>query len=161
MRDLLPFSGKSGKRGSDMKVIVLSREQARQYALEPHGEKSIVVSINDLENSPNDIAANANGNGIDAVKWFFFDDVEAGHGVINFIQAREIAQFVLDFKDRVDLIIVHCGAGVSRSAGCAAAILKALNGSDDEIFGNEAYRPNMKVYRTVLGEFYRMMGKEE
>jgi predicted protein tyrosine phosphatase len=49
----------------------------------------------------------------------------------------------------VDVVIVHCGAGVSRSAGLAAALAKWYNGSDLEFF-KPPYAPNMLVYRTML-----------
>ena len=46
--------------------------------------------------------------------------------------------------------LVHCGAGQSRSAGVAAAILKWMTGSDAQIFDNRKYTPNMRCYRLVL-----------
>lgn len=49
--------------------------------------------------------------------------------------------------------IVHCDAGISRSSGVAAAILKAKTGDDSQIFNNPKYRPNMRCYRIVLDEF--------
>ena len=50
-------------------------------------------------------------------------------------------------------MIVHCDAGISRSSGVAAAILKAKTGDDSQIFNNPKYRPNMRCYRIVLDEF--------
>ena len=70
------------------------------------------------------------------------------------------AQKVCDFvkaNDNVD-IIVHCDAGISRSAGVAAAIMKYLTGSDMEIFKNGKYQPNMWCYRKVLSKFYESGG---
>ena len=47
--------------------------------------------------------------------------------------AEKILNFVKGYPGPED-ILVHCGAGVSRSAGVAAALSLILNGSDWEIF---------------------------
>jgi predicted protein tyrosine phosphatase len=69
------------------------------------------------------------------------------------VQAREILDFVDAHKDEVNLIIVHCHAGISRSAGTAAALSYILNGTDDAVV---RIRPcfNRFVYRTILNEYY-------
>jgi len=46
-------------------------------------------------------------------------------------------------------IIVQCDAGLSRSPAVGAALARVLNGDDAEFFGGR-YRPNMRVYRTLL-----------
>lgn len=65
-------------------------------------------------------------------------------------QAREIAGFVKSMKDEIKTLVVHCVAGYSRSAGVAAAILKYLYGTDEQVFGSPMYRPNMCCYRKTL-----------
>lgn len=57
----------------------------------------------------------------------------------------------MKIKD-VDQLIIHCNMGVSRSPAVAAAIKKALTGSDDEFFDGK-FVPNMVVYYTVLKAF--------
>lgn len=136
-------------------VIVMNRPKAREYAHEPHSEISIVISINDTNMEPNDIPHCKYRNHIAAVLPVFFDDIEEGKGVITISEARDIVNFVNRWQSHVDIIIVHCNAGISRSAGCAAAILKYFTGSDMQIFGNGFYKPNMKVYTTVLEEFHK------
>lgn len=42
--------------------------------------------------------------------------------------------FVEVVKDKIKGILVHCEAGVSRSAAVAAVIELALNGSDERVF---------------------------
>ena len=65
----------------------------------------------------------------------------------------QIKEFVEQVKDRVERIIVHCKAGVSRSAGVGAAILYALNGDDMRVFRDKYSLPNMTCYRKVLNAF--------
>jgi predicted protein tyrosine phosphatase len=57
---------------------------------------------------------------------------------------KKVAAFVDKHKD-VDLLIVQCDAGISRSSGMAAAILKHLTGDDSQIFGNRRFCPNRFV----------------
>ena len=96
-----------------------------------------------------------------------FDDVdkkqydemtEAGYGsvvLMNEQDAARIVAFVKKYKDSVDGIIVHCDAGVSRSAGVMAAIMKWLTGDDSKIFSDLRFHPNMWCYRLVLNEFMK------
>lgn len=63
---------------------------------------------------------------------------------------RAIIDFVMRNKDNGKHFIVQCDAGVSRSAGVAAALMKYFNGDDSPIFDNSQYCPNMRCYRMVL-----------
>lgn len=89
-----------------------------------------------------------------------FDDVEKGEK--NCITEHDIDLLVYflvkAFKKnpQVENLIVHCEAGVSRSAGLAAALMKFYNDDDMPIFNNPKYCPNMTVYRMVLE---RLMGR--
>lgn len=62
-------------------------------------------------------------------------------------QADEIREFVRE-NDDVEVVICNCEAGISRSAGVAAALAKTYNGDDGRYF--KQYHPNMHVYRSVL-----------
>lgn len=64
--------------------------------------------------------------------------------------ASDILDFVEKSKEAIDLLIVACEAGISRSAGTAAALGKIYLGSDDFVFESERYRPNIFIYRTIL-----------
>jgi predicted protein tyrosine phosphatase len=66
--------------------------------------------------------------------------------------ARDIVDFVEHYKDRVDLFIVHCNAGISRSSGTVAALSKIYNGCDKWVFRDARYIPNIRVYRAILEE---------
>jgi predicted protein tyrosine phosphatase len=92
-----------------------------------------------------------------------FPDVNDGHcyactdkiDIILFDEnmAQQILDFVTCFKDKVDMIVVHCEAGISRSAGVAGALSKILNGDDKYYFDH--YLPNMLVYRTILNTYFK------
>ena len=67
--------------------------------------------------------------------------------------AKNIVDFVETFKNEVDLIVVHCEAGISRSSATAGALSLILNGSDKEFFEG-SYIPNMLVYRKILNMYH-------
>lgn len=89
-----------------------------------------------------------------------FDDVEddsvPGCTPMSDAQATLVANFLAELtaSDPATLI-VHCSAGISRSAGVAAAIHDALrwpvaNARDDNVFRDGKFAPNMHCYRTML-----------
>jgi protein-tyrosine phosphatase len=97
------------------------------------------------------------------ILYLAFDDVEdcdKYHTPISTLQALDIRNFVEDNKDTKTLV-VHCDAGVSRSAAVAAAIGKYLYNDDMFIFGRPRFCPNRTVYRKVLQAFYERELLEE
>jgi predicted protein tyrosine phosphatase len=62
--------------------------------------------------------------------------------------ADQILDFVNDMWDQVDLFMVHCEAGQSRSPAVAAAIVKIRGQDDSDYFRNRT--PNAFVYRVML-----------
>ena len=68
---------------------------------------------------------------------------------INSLQARIIAMFAQNcLEENIEELYVNCAAGISRSAGIAAAISKFYTGDDDRFY--KAYVPNRCVYMKVL-----------
>lgn len=67
-------------------------------------------------------------------------------------QADQVVEFVEKYKD-VELIVVHCEAGISRSAGLAAALSKIMTGDDIRFF--KKFLPNMLVYRKIINAYER------
>jgi predicted protein tyrosine phosphatase len=136
-----------------MKIKVFNEEEIQHFITE---EKHIVVSIQD----PNYgfVILPANSNRIDWVGLNFYDldeDTEVfpySKFIFTSIQARIILDFVDLWKNKIDLICINCCAGISRSAGVAAALSKILNGDDSYYFKH--YLPNMLVYRKILKEYY-------
>lgn len=72
-------------------------------------------------------------------------------------QGERVAEFINSVNGWADLIIVQCEAGVSRSAGVCAAIMKYITGDDMPIFNSPRYSPNMNCYRMTLNA---LMGAE-
>lgn len=161
-----------------MKFVVMSRRDAVQYSYVAHMETSVILSICDsYDLSPK--FKRMNFNGIKDVLYLSFDDVQLPSGeskryiwkkdegllldtldnapyvVISEKDAKDIVSFVKKWYDKVDTIIVHCNAGISRSSGVCAAIMKAMTGDDSLIFENPKYLPNTTCYKVVLEEFMR------
>lgn len=67
-------------------------------------------------------------------------------------EAKEIAKYILIKKKEGKDIICQCDYGVSRSAGCAAAILEMWNHNGLSIFKDYRYTPNQFVFNKVLHE---------
>lgn len=139
-----------------MEFIVLSRENAADFSYRVKKD-CVFISITDPELCKNDFAKNPH---IKAILRLAFDDVDGFQDKMfstdqpmTLTQAKEIANFVLEWKDKVDLIVVHCEAGISRSAGVCAAIMKYLTNDDMPIFNNCYFCPNMFCYRLVLNAF--------
>lgn len=152
------------------KIVVFSRNEI-QNMLEPPPEPHIVVSIN----CPDEGAARirTNNASLGRVSLFFWDLDQlpkAGSFVFNgkdMIPAEDVkeehliktsdAEAIIDLFEahpEFETLLVHCTAGISRSSAVAAAAHKIFNGSDEAIFGRRRYRPNMRVYRMVLEEWY-------
>lgn len=89
-----------------------------------------------------------------------FDDVEddsvPGCMPMSDAQATLAANFLEELAaSDPSTLIVHCSAGISRSAGVAAAIHDALgwsiaNARDSDVFRDGKFAPNMHCYRTIL-----------
>jgi predicted protein tyrosine phosphatase len=81
-----------------------------------------------------------------------FDDLDkplAGYRLMSEGDAQAVLDFISRNKDCKN-ILCQCEAGVSRSAGCAAAIIKWLEGEDEAVFASDLYSPNRHVYRLML-----------
>ena len=65
-------------------------------------------------------------------------------------QAMRIVEFVTAWKDKVNLCLVNCEAGISRSSGTALALSMLLNGHDSDILGTPRFAPNMLVKDKIV-----------
>ena len=143
------------------KVIrVMSRKEASDFSFTDFQEKTIIISIATLEESANTFNR-CNPNLLD-ILFLRFDDVEADEpNHMTKEDAERIIKFINDSLDKADQIIVQCGAGISRSAGVAAALMLILNGDDSPVFDNPKFCPNRCCYRTLLNTFFESFNAEE
>ena len=150
-----------------MNVTVMSRQDAIKYCYQPHSQRVIMISISDPYETYMRGPFSSHENGVAAVMSLAFADAEVPgkdvyyrevgeEDLISQADAKKIRDFLQRYPDTD--VIVHCDAGISRSAGVGAAILKWATGSDFAIFDNLRYRPNMRCYRTVLMELMDQMG---
>ncbi len=135
-----------------MDIIVKSKKEMEEYAMQEHNKTSIVISIASKNNDKANIKSDYN-NKIKDIQFVQFDDTDSLGG-IECIDASKIKRFLLRHIGDTDLglIIVQCEAGQSRSAGVAAALMKYFWNDDTAIFNNHKYTPNMLCYRTMLNE---------
>jgi predicted protein tyrosine phosphatase len=141
-----------------MQFQVMSRENAKQYSYDTNIPRCIIISINGTDEPLNQFNANP---AIQAVCHLVFDDVEGNEAnCMTREDADKIISFVNEHVENVDEIVVHCGAGISRSAGTCAALMMILNGDDSFIFDNPRYAPNMHCYRLVLESYFGYYDKE-
>lgn len=72
-------------------------------------------------------------------------------------QAKQVFDFVQQHVKFVEIIICQCDAGISRSAGMAAALSRILNGTDEYFF--KRYIPNSRVYRLTFNQWGKELQK--
>lgn len=148
-----------------MNIAVMNRARAEEYAINKHENKTIVISISNCGQGDAFIIPNNVSNIVDVLH-LKFNDTESSSlidGGMTKEDARKIKEFVDRHMENKDFnsIIVHCGAGQSRSAGVAAALHVYLNGNDRPIFNNRQYTPNMWCYRLLLNETMGSMFNEQ
>jgi predicted protein tyrosine phosphatase len=143
-------------RGERVALQVLDREAVRFCTpAEPYA----VISITDPVFSHPNLPTSPYRQG---VLQLYFSDVEERVArlkrltpqVVAFTaeMAAQIVTFVQENMEQgVTLFLVHCEAGMSRSAGVAAAISRFYNGEDT--FFQMHYRPNVWVQRLLAEEF--------
>lgn len=127
--------------------------------------KFAIISIQDGPNNEMGFSYKKGGNCLEALNLWFSDVTEMGYQeakknknnylkLISDSDAKKIKEFVDKlYSLDIDLLIIHCRAGQSRSAGVAAALSQVIYGDDSEFFNNPRYTVNMTVYYKVLKAF--------
>jgi protein-tyrosine phosphatase len=143
-----------------MKFFVYSRAKAKKASYKIN-EPTLIISITDPAKTPNVFAKNSNIVSICRVS---FDDTDPdilinGEVLMTQSDANKIKDFIMAYKNKVETIIVHCEAGISRSAGICAAIQKYLTGDDSAIFDSHYFCPNMHCYRLMLNALFDVPNK--
>ena len=77
-------------------------------------------------------------------------DTITGTNAMQATDAEAIKEFVATVQGSIETLIISCSAGISRSSGVAAAVLKGHNSSDLHIWSDPRYSPNPLCYNAVL-----------
>jgi predicted protein tyrosine phosphatase len=130
-----------------MKFLVLSRKMVESGKAIPNMEH-VIISITNPDDPLAVIPFSLSCKGILRLQFHDIERKLTPYKTFNKTMAKKIVKFVTDYEPKIKLFVVHCEAGISRSAATAAAISKFFYNSDQEFFTR--YRPNMLVYRILL-----------
>lgn len=140
-------------------ITVMCEHAAKEYA-RIATEKTVLISIVEKNSPP--IEFHENNNIVDIFRLFLNDlcvdimDPKIPNKVLYEAPVQEdfsgLKEFIDKYKDIN--IVVHCAAGVSRSAGVAMAIGEYL-GVETGIANSSNYDPNSVCYRCTQ---YELMG---
>lgn len=140
-----------------MVIVVLDR--ARAEKLIPT-KKCAIISITDTED---DIVKFVYDNNIKGVlRLNFLDEDNVGYykhrvsskyKLFGVSDAIKILDFVDSIKDSIDILYIHCTAGVSRSPAIAAALCDIYD-IDSDINWFFMYTPNVFIYRKLLNIYH-------
>lgn len=136
-----------------MIITIKSIDEAIAYSYSKLDRKIAIVSITCLDDDlPNFNDKNENILGILELH---FNDIERQYGDYKIPvkeDFKELKGFIDKYKNKVDEIVVHCHAGISRSSATASAICKYLNIDDGFIWDSFMYHPNRLVLKLALEE---------
>lgn len=146
-----------------VRVFVSSRARVNDLLSSLNKDNLVVISITDPDRkNPQDQIAQIKGVSEDNILRLSFYDLDKqltdkGKDLLIFNKdmALEIKSFIIghilacELKGAILSIVVHCEAGISRSAGCAGAIVKFFNGDCSEFF-KTPFIPNRLVFKTLL-----------
>jgi len=130
-------------------IIVLSQDNAEQYSSD---KPYAVISIT---NPTREYANLKIGLGLtDVLRMKFWDINDAELAKQNNLRyfteqdADNILNFYDKVKDKVEILMIHCQLGLSRSAAVGAALTKITGGNERQFFVDK--RPNSLIYTTIL-----------
>ncbi len=130
-----------------MNILILSKKRAAEFSWD---NPWACISISSPTLSHPVISKT---NLVDLLQMEFYDAEFVYPGLdpefmFNRDHAIQILDFVDSVVDQIDLLMVHCEAGMSRSPAVGASIAK-LRWDDDKVFFSK-YTPNMKIYRQMM-----------
>jgi predicted protein tyrosine phosphatase len=128
-----------------MNFLVLGRAEVAMVTPEmPY----IVISVTECEAPEARLAESSYRLGVLRLKFHDIEMPQWDRTLMSSEEASKIIAFVREHQAAARLIISQCEAGMSRSAGVAAALSKWLQEDDRPFFKH--YIPNRHVYRLVL-----------
>lgn len=139
-------------------IIQIASRRVAEAIAQLAREKGKAVGFLSIRSTDEDIPDLFTPGG--CVLYLQFDDVDnenvAGCTPMDETQAQLIADFVDEFRATdANRLVVTCTAGISRSAGVAAALHEALgweirNAYESDVFSDGKFSPNMRCYRMAL-----------
>lgn len=134
-----------------MRVRIMSKMECIQYTYLDKVKPCVIISINCPSELPPRLLNHVN---IHSVEYIYFDDIEQRHvelgSNLKLMEERDVER-IYDFikscekDERIEEIIVHCHAGISRSSAVAAGICLMLK-QDDMWIWEGGYLPNRHVF---------------
>lgn len=141
------------------KIDIFSKEECINFSNKTLEEDCVIVSINDTGHTTN---FHKNKHIKDILSLTFDDltfDID-GYILFNKSMGEEIKYFVDNYKQNINHFIVHCTAGISRSAAVGFIITKYLNGDDSCLFRKGRYVPNKLIYE-IMSNIFGLVYNEE
>ena len=145
----------------------VSRATCERFCNQKHPLKSIIISIkSSWDTNPPKVFC-SDTNKVQAILSLAFDDVEADDPLMFLQGSKEhcmthkdamlVRAFVKHWFERVDMIIVHCDAGVSRSAGIVSALMQIYDSKGWVMWKTQSKSPNMTCFlRTLEAYNYKL-----
>ena len=139
------------------RFVIFSRQMAQTIAVPG---RYAVISINDNREAPEETAAaicEVKSGYVDILQVIFDDLTPESHDPIGFphhvVMTDEMAEEIVRFWERwrndVDRFVIHCTAGISRSAGVGSALARLEENREAEAACYVGTVPNMYVRRLI------------
>lgn len=133
-----------------MQITIVNRNKAIKMCHSYHGEKAAMISIStpfeEYHSAPFITPY------IESIFRIEFHDIDKPAPKMihyNTILAKKMAQYVVQQRTNgIEHFIIHCDAGVSRSAGVGAALYDVF-AIPNTVFETTTYSPNMLCYRNT------------
>ena len=137
-------------------IQIMGKAQCTMFTTKDLEEDYIIISIND--SNCNTALYNNNEHIIDKLKVWFDDIWEKEYEdedlkLMRRTDAIKIKMFIDTYKDKVNNIVVHCTAGISRSGAVGCVLARYLNGDDNYLLATGNYIPNKHVYKLMCETF--------
>lgn len=129
-------------------IKIMGKHECTKFSTKDLDEDCIIISINDTNHN----TVIYDNEKIKGVLRLWFDDIDKpikGCNMMCVIDSEAIVSFVNTYKDKVNNILIHCTAGISRSAAVGCSIARYLNGDDTYLWSSGRYMPNKHVYKLM------------